>query len=413
MSLVERDPALLSGPTRPRWRYGTTPLWVVCGQLGVILAITLGFGAIELTRPKVLIAAMFVTTAGMLLLGPPRNIERVVVTVPVVLYLGWWAVSYLWSYNVWIFVRDTQFMLPVAAAMVVIVSLLPHRDLSRAIVTACYVAIAWTLVQLVLNPGEAMSHPDGAPGWRGAFEHKNAMAPFMLLAILAFATLETRTTLRRAGIAVAAFLIIMSQSTTSLMVGAMLIAVAWFLRRVSAAPPRARGPMLAAGSIGGLAAATAALVYLPRLVEAAGKDPTLTSRTDIWAGVIEAIQHRPLTGYGIGGVWVHHAAEPTSTILRDLGFIVYHSHNGFLEVTLQLGLIGLALFAFLLVRVVSTGWRLMATDAAIGRFAVLYGALVVLISITEVATFGLWLVLLCGLSSLVARRRLEEARCAS
>ena len=406
MTLAEHGPLT---PPSSRSGFGGTQVWIVLGQVGVIAAVTLGFGAIELTRPKLLVLIMFVMTAGALLLGPARNIERVIITIPTVLYLGWWAVSYLWTYNPWIYMRETQVVLPLAVAMVVLASLLPFRDFTRALVTACYVAIGWSVLALVLNPGEAMSHPDGAPGWRGAFEHKNGMAPFMLFAVLTILAFEDRRVLRRTGVGTAVLLVVMSQSTTSMIVGSLLVALTWFLGWVARAPRSARAPLLLGGSVGGMLVATVAMLQLPRLVQAAGKDPTLTSRTDIWSGVLEAISWRPLTGFGIGGAWVNHAAEPTRTILRGLGFIVYHSHNGFLEIMLQLGVIGLGLFLLLLIRLATMGLGLMSVDESTGRYVVLYCALIALTSIAEVTTFGIWLVLLCALSSLIVRRQRNVA----
>ena len=383
------------------------PLWVLSGQLTVVFAVVIGFGSVGLVKPKLFVLLMLLSTAGLVLLGPVRNIEKVILPIPVVLYMGWWGASYLWTFNDWIFLRDTQLIFPLVAAMLVAVSLVPGRDLTRALLAGCYVAIAWTVVFTLLNPGEAMGHPDGVPGWRGGFLHKNALAPFMLFAILTVLAFEERPAQRRIAVATAVTLVLLSQSTTSIVVGVLLLGFGWFLRRLSDAPPQARGILLGGGSIVGVAFATLALTNLPQLLGFAGKDPTLTRRTEIWAGVIEAVQHRPFTGYGVGGAWVNLAAEPTRSILRGLGFVVYHSHNGFLEVVLQLGLVGLALFCLLLVSVVAGALALISLDGRTATFVTSFCALVVLTSISEVTTFGIWLVMLAAFSALVIRRRRE------
>ncbi len=54
-----------------------------------------------------------------------------------------------------------------------------------------------------------------------------------------------------------------------------------------------------------------------------------------WSGVWQAIKaERPREGYGIGGVWSDPSVDPARTILRGLGFTVFHSHNGYLEMLL-------------------------------------------------------------------------------
>ena len=84
-----------------------------------------------------------------------------------------------------------------------------------------------------------------------------------------------------------------------------------------------------------------------------GKDITLTGRTDFWPQVIEAILKRPIAGYGYEGFWQpwRDAENPATAIINPGGFIPQHSHNGFLDLGLGLGMIGLTLFLFSLVQV--------------------------------------------------------------
>lgn len=382
---------------------GSIPLWILAGQMGLVVTFVLGFGAMDLGKPKIGLALLVLATAAMVVLGPIRNIERIVISMPALLYLTWWTASYLWTFNVWVWVRDTQSMLPFVACLTAIGTMLPYRDVRKGLVMACYAAIGWTIIYTLLHFGVATTHPDGAPGWRGGFIHKNGMAPFMLLAVLVIAHFEPRRLWRQAGVATALAFILLSQSTTSLVVGVLLLAFSWFLRRLARSPREHWSFILTTGSASGLLVAYLAVMNLPTLVGAAGKDPTLTSRTEIWEGALEVIGRRPWTGYGIGGVWINNAAEPTRTILDGLGFIVYHSHNGFIEIMLQLGLVGLALFVVLLVAYYRTNLALLPHDRTSAMFFMLYGGLIVLLSITEVATFGVWLALLCAFHAIALK----------
>lgn len=392
-----------SSPSPETTTLWSMPLWILAGQSVLVLAIVLGFGAYPEIKPNLLVALIVAGTGCMVLLGPVRQVQRIVISFPVLIYLTWWMFSYFWTYNDWVFISDTQWTLPLVVSLTAVVTLLPYRAVTRGLVLGCQTAIAYTLVYTVLHFGLATTHLDGSAGWRGSFIHKNGMAPFMLFAILTFACFERRPLLRTGGIGVAVVLVLLSQSTTSAVVGAMLIVSALFLRKLAAAPKETWSFLLTAGSVTGIVTAYLGVVNLPTLVGAAGKDPTLTARTDIWAGAMEAISRRPWTGYGIGGVWINNDAEPTRTILRGLGFIVYHSHNGFLEIWLQLGLIGLALFAALIISYYRTSLRLMLHDVPSATFFMLFGALIVLVSISEVATFGIWLVLLCAFHAVAIR----------
>jgi O-antigen ligase len=77
-------------------------------------------------------------------------------------------------------------------------------------------------------------------------------------------------------------------------------------------------------------------------------DSSFTGRTDIWAFAVESAQKRLPTGYGFAAFW-------GSSSVRDLpegkewAAFASHSHNGYLDTTLAMGLPGLALLIAALV----------------------------------------------------------------
>lgn len=87
-----------------------------------------------------------------------------------------------------------------------------------------------------------------------------------------------------------------------------------------------------------------------------GRDLTLTGRTEIWRIVIERINREPLVGYGWGGVW---RTDIGASIQGEFGSIAANSaHNGYLEVALQLGTVGLVLYLLIVVPAVARATRL-------------------------------------------------------
>ncbi|PSN14744.1 hypothetical protein C7293_10230 [filamentous cyanobacterium CCT1] len=74
-----------------------------------------------------------------------------------------------------------------------------------------------------------------------------------------------------------------------------------------------------------------------------GRDPTLSARTLIWNYVITTkIPPHPYLGYGKGAFW---SSERLTSGFEYAAFhIPSHSHNGFLDLILEAGLIGFALF---------------------------------------------------------------------
>jgi exopolysaccharide production protein ExoQ len=67
------------------------------------------------------------------------------------------------------------------------------------------------------------------------------------------------------------------------------------------------------------------------------RDASFTGRTDIWHAVLTVAARSPFLGVGFGGYWGLQDEEISSTLL------VRESHSGYLDVYLEVGLIGVAL----------------------------------------------------------------------
>ena len=77
-----------------------------------------------------------------------------------------------------------------------------------------------------------------------------------------------------------------------------------------------------------------------------GKDKNLTGRGEFWPDIIAAIDRRLFLGYGYQGFWQSwRGAENPAAHIRTPYFIPTHSHNGFFELALALGLVGIFLFS--------------------------------------------------------------------
>ena len=130
-----------------------------------------------------------------------------------------------------------------------------------------------------------------------------------------------------------------------------------------------------------------------------GRDSTLTGRTDIWNALLQS-NINPIIGAGYGSFWQPERGESVS---KSLGFLfsLKEAHNGYLEVYLNSGFVGLTLLAIMLVdgarkilKRIPTGDSLEAF-----RFVLLIGAVVY--NMTESAFGGLvvtWFLLLLAIT---------------
>lgn len=91
-------------------------------------------------------------------------------------------------------------------------------------------------------------------------------------------------------------------------------------------------------------------------------DPTFSGRTEIWHFVVQMIAQRPLQGVGYASFWG--IGQDSMVIESAPGFIVglLQAHNGYLDILLQGGAIGLVL----LFAVIVTALRLIDRRDAIG-----------------------------------------------
>ena len=112
---------------------------------------------------------------------------------------------------------------------------------------------------------------------------------------------------------------------------------------------------------------------LSALFELLDRDPSLTGRTDLWNYVIDAIREKPLFGWGYMAFWT--PDSPSATYIQNqIRWPAPNAHNGYLELTLGLGLVGLAALG------VTALWTVRRVVAAAGRHSDL-AALLTIISL--------------------------------
>jgi O-antigen ligase len=142
------------------------------------------------------------------------------------------------------------------------------------------------------------------------------------------------------------------------------------------------------------------------LAVAVGRDPDLTGRTNIWSVVLDAGTN-PLIGAGYETFWL---GDRLQWVWERAG-AVNEAHNGFLEVYLTLGLIGLALYCVFLVKsYVSIVAKITASN--MGSLNLALWTVLVFYNVTESALRGhlMWIAFLLGAIALPARSAEQASR---
>jgi exopolysaccharide production protein ExoQ len=143
---------------------------------------------------------------------------------------------------------------------------------------------------------------------------------------------------------------------------------------------------------------------------AVGKDPTLTDRTKIWVFVL-GMHTNPLVGTGYQSFWLGRRLE---WFWQNSGLgHLNEAHNGYLEVYLELGLIGMTLLAGFLVASYRTLCRMLAAKSRLAVFGLAAWLALVFYNMSEAAfQNGLfWTVFLMGAINLPERAK-KRARSA-
>ena len=116
-----------------------------------------------------------------------------------------------------------------------------------------------------------------------------------------------------------------------------------------------------------------------RLSEALGRESTLSGRTELWTRLLE-LQTNPILGTGFESFWL---GERLTRLEGIFYFVPNEAHNGYLEIYLTLGLLGLFMMIALFI---ATFWKIrpgLWRNFEWGRFRLGFLAAIVVYNWTE------------------------------
>jgi O-antigen ligase len=153
-------------------------------------------------------------------------------------------------------------------------------------------------------------------------------------------------------------------------------------------------------------------VLLAPIFSMTGKDATFSARTVIWQIIKEHIQYSPWIGTGFGAYWIGAVPSSPSIVFLSSVLALYptESHNGYLEVMNDLGVLGLVCLALFLVMHIRQTLQLVKVDRP--QAALAFGLLFhqMIMNMSESDWFSVsttWAII--ALSSLMVSRALAEA----
>ena len=361
------------------WRYSLT--WYGWGAIVLVLLV---LGIVEIVRARVdlrrlpltlfaLLALMLVSTIwsnypGWTLLGVLASLITTVFGVFLATTMS--LADLLRSFGTalrWILGLSLVFELFVS--LVIGHHILPlwieYCDPTKKIPNACY----WSR-DLLLHGGQI----------QGIVGNSNLLAFAAMFALIVFVVQFLARTVSRVWlgvwIVIAILTLGLTRSSTVLAATAVALVVGAFILLVRAVHGRRRIAVYTGGAVVAIAGVVTALVAHGAILKLLHKSPDLTFRTVIWQKVIHEAELRPVGGWGWISYWVPWL-KPYDGLVEHGGITYLQAHEAWLDVFLQLGIVGLVVFGIFVLVTLVRAWT-TAIDAAPGPGLVRLFPLVIL-----------------------------------
>lgn len=307
------------------------------------------------------------------------------------LYMG---ISILWSDSSYVsFKRWFRSIGDILMAIVVLSEREPRQALESVFRRCAYVLLPLSLVLIKYFPhiGRDYGRWNGLPMWTGVTTHKNGLG--QLCALSAFFFIWVLLRQRRSGnpsegkgsqtlvdlfiLGLTLFLLAgsgYSYSATSIaifVVGITMLLMLYGIKdSASFMATHFKGIVIVAVIVYLLFSDLVVEMIAPFL----GRDSTLTGRTsDIWRPLLDVAAQHPLFGAGFGGFWG--VENP------DLG--VLQAHNGYLDIFIELGYLGLVLLAAFLLAFCGKVQRMLDYSRDWGFYGICFLLMTLSYNLTE------------------------------
>ena len=263
--------------------------------------------------------------------------------------LGWMWLSLAWAIDPSIAFRRLTFTTIVILSIAYAIEQMTYRQVIRLLLAALALILVldWLAVALfplaVHQTGEL--DPSLVGNWRGIHNHKNEAGAFCAIALILFAHEAHRVRSTMTGpalIALTSVFLYQTHSKTSggFVFAALLIGAAAHLAYNNPALRRV-------AAFAAIFLALVVLVLVGNPLSPAAQlfdDPAaLTGRVQIWPVLIQYAWDHVWLGAGYGSFWAIGDASPIYQYGSGWVTTVDHAHNGYIQVLIQTGVIGLAI----------------------------------------------------------------------
>lgn len=322
---------------------------------------------------------------------------------PLFLLMGYMLMSVLWTNDQYMSFKRWARAIPVVImAFVVLTERSPRQALESLFRRTIYILIPFSvlLIKYYTKLGVAYTRWEGEQMWLGVTLHKNGLGRLCLVsAFFLIWTLIRRWKERDVAFHkylnyVDIFLLCITlwllkgppgsysaTSITSLAAGLTILFFIWWLKK--------RQIVLSANTLSAIMVFIFVFGIITFFVGGStiggvsgtvGRDASLTGRTDVWVALIPVAMQKPLLGLGFGGFWTPETMEL---------YNISGSHNGYLDILLELGFVGIIFFALFLIHSIRKAQKYYTGDFDWSNLWICFLIMLVIHNITESSLVGL------------------------
>jgi exopolysaccharide production protein ExoQ len=355
------DAPIVGNATSQKFRLGKVDVSAVFASLTMMITLAVALGGFSLLAGKSAFVVILALTFATLVFAKKGTPGRVTAPIPLLLLCVYLFISFAWSYDVYGWRIGVLGLVPYFVAGICCCAVLTPRQMERALLNAVYFVLLWQVFVFATKPAVAMGVGQIPPGWHGSFPHKNSLGNIVLVLLMIVICLERKLKVLIPFATWGFVLLAFSQSRSSQVALLIGLLVAAYIALISTGGA-GRFTKLVMPIGFAVPVGIAGVAALPFILKALGKDASLTGRTEIWPPVIEAISRNPIFGYGYASVFRNPLLEPTRTIESKIPFYAFHPHNSYLDIALQVGILGVAFYLIVIVDVIGKLMRLESGD---------------------------------------------------
>jgi O-antigen ligase len=212
-----------------------------------------------------------------------------------------------------------------------------------SLLAVCYLGLL-LVPHLSIHLATDAQEPALAEAWRGVFGHKNMAAGMMaMLLFLGIYVIRAGSPVA-GGVAVGLTLLFLvnTEGKSALILCFAVLALTLFATVIRSFWWRAVVLLMPLAVLNMIGIGSVMSENLAALSKALPLDASFTGRTDIWTFGLETAELKLWTGYGFSAFWGSSAVQNLPQGM-EWAATAAHSHNGYLDITLAMGLPGLAL----------------------------------------------------------------------